>query len=134
MAYRPALFIALLLALLCLLLPSSRHEPRTSLPITPSALMRLKPSVAIYRFWSSAVPFCELYFQFTSQREPRNPAKLVSGCGQQLAKLHGCQRHDSVLSRSHFPDAWNRMDDKIDSTAKASGHQSCRYKENSFVL
>lgn len=127
MAYRPAL----LLVLFCLLLPACRQNPRTNLPLPQSTVISRNLSIAIYRFWSGAVPYCELYFQFTAQLDQAYPVKSDSGCGEQLANLHGCQRHHALSIRSPRPDAtWDRIDDSV----QPSSHQTCRYQDNHVEL
>jgi hypothetical protein len=131
MARRPALLIGLLLAVFCLLLPACRQVPRTNLSLSQPAGISRNLTVAVYRFRSGAVPFCEMYFQFTSQRERPYLVKAISACGEQLATLRGCQRHATGSIRSrHQDDVWERIDD----TAQPSGDYSCRYHDRSVVL
>ncbi len=132
MARRPALLIGLLATLFCLLLPACRQQaPRTNSPSIQPAQSSRNLTVAVYRFWSGAVPFCELYFQFTSRPELPYLIKAVSTCGDQLATLRGCQRHaaDSTRSR-HQNGVWDRIDD----TAQPSGGYSCHYQNRSVAL
>ena len=131
MARRPALLIALLLALFCLLLPACRQVPRTNLSLSQPAGIGQNLTAAVYRFWSGAVPFCELYFQFTSQPALPYLVKAVSTCGEQLATLRGCQRHANGSIRSrHQNGVWDRLDD----TAQPSGDCSCKYHDRPVVL
>ena len=130
-----ALLFALLLALFGFLLPGSRQEPRSHFQLPQSAVINRNLSIAIYRFWSGAVPFCELYFQFSTQsKRPhsfKSPIQSDAGCGEQLASLHGCQQHPTSSIRSHYPDAaWDRIED----TTQPSAHQTCRYQGKPIVL
>lgn len=135
MACRPAFLIALLLATFCLLLPACRQTPRTSLPQSQTALTKRNLSVAIYRFWSGAVPFCEQYFQFAAQKkQPTRPKLDAAICGEKLAELHGCRRHFSESVRSDYPNSvWVRIN-YVDNAAQSSSHQSCRYKDHLVVM
>lgn len=106
MAGRSTLLIALLLALIFLLLPASRQASLANFSLSHSLLASRNLHIAIYRFRSGAVPFCELYFHFTTQ-------------------------YLTAPVRSRHPeDVW----DRIDSPAQLSGYRSCRSQDNSFVL
>jgi len=108
MVCRPAYLIALLLAMFCLLLPACRQTPRTNLPQSQAAFAKDNLSVAIYRFWSGAVPYCEHYFQFAGlNNEP---------------------------VRSHYAHAlWIRID-YVSYLAQSSAHQSCRYRNYTVTM
>ena len=132
MACRPALLIALLLAFIFLLLPACRQTPRTSFALLHSAVTGRNLHIAIYRFWSGAVPFCEQFYQFTDQHgAPVLHVDPEARCGEQLASLRGCRRHLSASVHSHYPDeVWKR----IDGLAQSSDHRSCRDRDNSLAL
>lgn len=108
MACRPAYLLALLLAMFCLLLPACRQTPHTNLPQSQATLAKDNLSVAIYRFWSGAVPFCEQYFQFAAL--------------------------SNTSDRSHYSHAlWIRID-YLGYLAQSSAHQSCRYRNHTVTM
>lgn len=108
MACRPAYFIALLLAMFCFFLPACRQTPRVNQPQTQAALTKHNLSVAIYRFWSGAVPFCDQYVQFAALNN--TPVRSQYSLGE-----------------------WIRVD-YVGILAQPSAHQSCRYKEHSIGM
>jgi hypothetical protein len=132
MACRPVYLIALLLALIFLQLPACRQTPRTSFSLLQSAVAGRNLHVAIYRFWSGAIPFCEQFYQFTDQHDaPVLNFNSEAICGEQLASLRGCRRQLSASIQSHNPDeVWKR----IDGLAQSSNHQNCRDRDNSLAL
>lgn len=135
MARRSALLIGLLLTLFCLLLPACRQTPRIHSPLSQAAVISRDLTVAVYRFWSRTLPFCELYFQFTSQMERLYPQtytfEAVSSCGELLATGRGCQLHGIASIRfQHQDDEWYRIED----TVQPSDHDNCRYPDRTIVL
>lgn len=135
MACRPAYLIALLFATFCFLLPACRNSPYTHLPQSQTTLAKHDLSVAIFRFWSGAVPFCEQYFQFAAQEaRPSPPQPDVVSCGEQLTQIDGCRRKIDESVKPQYPHSmWVRID-YVGYLAQSSAHQSCRYRDHSITM